>query len=68
MTQQSQPSAQIVLYEDPGLGQIRADLHAYVEFRLSLARDLDALVKRWIHAAAPRSHYSAPTRRAVRRS
>ena len=68
MTQQSQPSAQIVLHEDPGLGQIRADLDAYIEFRLGLAQDLEALVARWIHAAAPKANRAASVRKALRRS
>lgn len=62
MTQQSQPSAQIVLHEDPGLGQIRAELDAYIEFRLSLTQELETLVARWIHAAAPSASRSASCR------
>ena len=53
MTNQSQPSAQLVLCEDPGLGQIRVEVEAYIEFRLRLTRELETLVARWAHVAAP---------------
>ena len=53
MTNQSHPSAQLVLCEDPGLGQIRVDVEAYIEFRLQITRGLDTLVARWAHVAAP---------------
>jgi hypothetical protein len=67
MTQQSQPSARIVLHEDAGLGQIRVDLDAFLEFQSRLEREIEALVVRWVHAAAPCASRGPHARRAIAR-
>lgn len=63
MTQQSQPSARIVLSEDDSLGTIRVDLDVFMDFQMRLDRDLDLLVSNWAHAAAPNASRSGLKRK-----
>ncbi len=63
MTQQSQPSARIVLSEDDSLGKIRVDLDVFLDFDLRLDRDLEILVSNWAHAAAPNASRSGIKRK-----
>jgi hypothetical protein len=65
MTQKkkSADSPRLVLTEESAIGNISVDMEAFFEFSFALAEDLEALVDRWSHLAAPRSNRSPNSQR-----
>jgi hypothetical protein len=43
----------LALFAQPGLGQIHVDMEPFFEFSFSLSEDLEDLVHKWSHLAAP---------------
>ena len=53
MTNRSRQTTKLVLSDDGGQGRIQVELEAFFEFSFSLAEELEDLVSRWSHKAAP---------------
>ena len=53
----SQPTTRLLLIDDPGLGQMHADIEAFFEFSFWLAEELEDLVARWSNKAAPQAKH-----------
>ena len=66
MEKKSHPTTRLLLIDDPGLGQIHADIEAFFDFSFWLAEELEDLVACWAHAAAPQA--SRPPRNPLDRN
>lgn len=53
MPQSPDHSTQLVLIDHAGLGRIHVDMEAFFEFSFWLAEELEDLVAKWSHTAAP---------------
>jgi hypothetical protein len=63
MRNKSYSAKQLVMYETPGLGQIRVDMDAFFELSFWMAEELEDLVSCWAHQAAPAANRKARKRR-----
>jgi hypothetical protein len=63
MTGNSPENLQLVLTAEEGTGKIVVSMEAFFEFSFELAEDLEDLVARWRHVAAPRA---SSTHRGIR--
>jgi len=55
MTEKSPNTMQLVLTNDSATGRITVDMEAFFDFSFWMAEELEDLVQRWRHKAAPRS-------------
>ena len=55
MTEKSANTMQLVLTNDTATGRITVDMEAFFDFSFWMAEELEDLVQRWRHEAAPRS-------------
>jgi hypothetical protein len=53
MKHKSPSTIRLALYGQTGLGQIRVDMEPFFDFSFSISEDLEDLVQRWSHLAAP---------------
>jgi hypothetical protein len=63
----SRQSAKLVLCDKVGLGRLQVELEAFFDFSFSLAEDLEDLVGKWRHIAAPKEIEQQRTRKSVPR-
>ena len=67
MTSGSQHKTQLVLTNQRDPGRILVDVEAFFEFSFELAEDLQDLVHRWRHWAAPKDRKPVVPKKAFRR-
>lgn len=53
MTNGSKQTTRLVLSDLRGLGKVHVELEAFFDYSFTLAEDLQDLVARWSHTAAP---------------
>ena len=61
MEKKSHSTTRLLLVDDPGLGQLQVELEAFFDFSFWMAEELEDLVAKWAHKAAPQANrHGAP--------